>query len=77
MNRSIPIILVAGLLIVHGVVGPGNVGAQEEEKKVIKTTTDSRGFERNLTEVDLMYQTAHQFIFDHGKVFFHVKFAGV
>ena len=37
---------------------PGAIAAQED--KVIKTTTDSRGFETRHTEADLMYETAKQ-----------------
>ena len=39
-------------------------GGQDEtrEKKVIQTTTDERGFQKELTEVDMMYQTAKQFM---------------
>jgi tetratricopeptide (TPR) repeat protein len=35
---------------------------QQSEKKVIKRTVDSKGFEHELTEVDLMYQTAQQYM---------------
>lgn len=34
----------------------------QEEKKVLKTTVDEKGFEKSLTEVDLLYQTAKQYM---------------
>jgi tetratricopeptide (TPR) repeat protein len=37
-------------------------GAVAAQEKVIKKTTDSSGFEKQLTEVDLMMQTAQQLI---------------
>lgn len=36
--------------------------AQDKNKKVIQTHTDEKGFQRDLTEVDLMYQTAKQYM---------------
>ena len=36
------------------------VGVMAQDDKVIKTTTDSRGFETRHTETDLMYETAKQ-----------------
>lgn len=44
---------------------PGKDGGQEEqkkEKKVLTTTKDEKGFQRELTEVDMMHQTAKQFM---------------
>lgn len=46
------------LTVPQVIVAPGVARAQED--KVIKTTTDSRGFEKRHTEVDLMYETAKQ-----------------
>ena len=54
------LLLYAGVLVAFGGAVPATAVAQG--KKVIKTTTDSRGFEKQLTEVDLMYETARQFI---------------
>jgi tetratricopeptide (TPR) repeat protein len=43
---------------------PGKDGGQEEkkDKKVLHTTKDEKGFHKELTEVDMMYQTAKQFM---------------
>lgn len=42
-------------------LGPSVVAQEsEDEKKVIQKTTDKSGFEKQLTEVDLMHQTAEQ-----------------
>jgi tetratricopeptide (TPR) repeat protein len=40
--------------------GPDVALAQDSNKKVIQKTTDESGFEKQLTEVDLMHQTASQ-----------------
>lgn len=54
MRKSFTLLIVVMLVIAVS----GVVYAQEDQEKVIKTTTDSRGFETRHTEVDLMIQTA-------------------
>jgi tetratricopeptide (TPR) repeat protein len=44
---------------------PGKDGGGQQEKKdkkVLTTTKDEKGFQKELTEVDMMYQTAKQFM---------------
>ncbi|MEE9270429.1 MAG: tetratricopeptide repeat protein [Candidatus Krumholzibacteria bacterium] len=53
--------LVCGVLLGAALASAG-ANAEPQETKVIKTTTDSRGFDKRHTEVDLMYETARQFI---------------
>jgi tetratricopeptide (TPR) repeat protein len=45
--------------VADSLVGPA-VHAQDDDKKVLQKTTDKSGFEKQLTEVDLMHQTAEQ-----------------
>ena len=53
------VMVVIALVAVTQLIGtPVFVGAQDD--KVLKTTTDSRGFEKTLNEADLMFETAKQ-----------------
>lgn len=58
-----PLVIVAISAISGGgdpMLGPPVQAQQEGQDKVIQKTTDKGGFEKQLTEVDLMHQTAEQ-----------------
>jgi tetratricopeptide (TPR) repeat protein len=55
MKKSHALIIVSVLALAVAVSG---AAFAQDDEKVIKTTTDSRGFETQHTEVDLMIQTA-------------------
>jgi len=56
-----PLIIVGISFLTNGapLTGPA-VQAQDSNKKVLQKTTDESGFEKQLTETDLMHQTASQ-----------------
>jgi tetratricopeptide (TPR) repeat protein len=54
--------IVVFFLAMGMILEAGSQEKEKEKKKVIQTTVDERGFQRDLTEVDLMYQTAKQYI---------------
>jgi len=60
---SIVAVMVVGVssLMIVGHFAPPAL-AQDDQKKVIQKTTDDSGFEKQLTEVDLMHQTASQYM---------------
>jgi len=56
-------LVIVGLALFSGgdpMLGPPVYAQDEGDKKVIQKTTDKSGFEKQLTEVDLMHQTAAQ-----------------
>lgn len=57
MKRSATIAALAAVLVAAQLVGHAGPAIGQD---VIKTTTDSRGFEQRHTEVDLIYETAKQ-----------------
>jgi tetratricopeptide (TPR) repeat protein len=58
MKESMLVVTITVLFVVPQVViSPGDAFGQDD---VIKTTKDSRGFEKRHTEADLMYETAKQ-----------------
>jgi tetratricopeptide (TPR) repeat protein len=59
MKKSMLVVAVGALVLApHMMLSSGTAFGQD----VIKTTTDSRGFEKQHTEIDLMYETAKQLI---------------
>ena len=58
-----PLVIVTMAAISGGgdpMIGPPVQAQESGEKKVIQKTTDESGFEKQLTEIDLMHQTASQ-----------------
>jgi protein O-GlcNAc transferase len=56
-----PLIVVCVSFLTNGAPMTGSaVQAQDSNKKVLQKTTDKSGFEKQLTETDLMHQTASQ-----------------
>ncbi len=67
MKRTIVYGTIVSLLVLGVDAGLPVLGAQENDKsskgkKILKTTVDEKGFQRDLTEVDLIYQTARQYM---------------
>jgi tetratricopeptide (TPR) repeat protein len=55
-----PLIIVGVSFLTNGAPVTGPAVQAQDDKKVIQETTDERGFEKQLTEIDLMHQTASQ-----------------
>lgn len=56
------VLAVSVLLLASAGLVSSPARAQDDQKKVIQKTTDDSGFEKQLTEVDLMHQTASQYM---------------
>jgi tetratricopeptide (TPR) repeat protein len=67
MTASFMVLLCAVLVVLQPTAScapgkDGNGPQEKKDKKVLTTTKDSKGFHKELTEVDMMYQTAKQFM---------------